>query len=124
MPSIRDLFVRFRLAASVPESLPDPAPTAALEPTANDHHTAITPPVKVDEPPRVIRVVTGPQKPSPRPAPPKARVVRDRPASRRAELAQAMNSQLKADQALWAPELLTPAERTRAALVFWRYRRG
>lgn len=124
MASIRNLLVRFRLTIDLPEPMPIPAPAAALEPPENDHDEAATPPVKVDEPGYTSRGVTKPPEPSPRPAPPHARVVRERPAAARAELTRVMNSALKADQALWAPHLLTQAERTRAALVLWRYRRG
>lgn len=69
---------------------------------------------------RLLNLIGTRKHPTTHTAPPPAVVVR-RPRPGRAELAAALDSQLKADQALWAPHLLTAADRATAARILRRY---
>lgn len=105
-----------------------PAREHAADPGACDR---VSPPVpKPEEPsptvePRVILVDPKPtrrrtRRTAPYTTPPPL-VVRSR-ALGRADLAKALDSQLKADQALWAPDMLAPADRKTAEEILRRFR--
>jgi hypothetical protein len=89
-----------------------------VEPRPDDHVAAVASPPKADEGHRATLAPSKPPEASPAPAtqPRPATVVR-RPAAARIDLANVLGCQLKADQALWAPELLTEAERKKAARI-------